>query len=287
MEKIKKLEVIEGVYWIEIPEAELYILCACPADAVKHMMQRGVIVARERDGVRFESGPNVVLLSDVMLQNGYFSNLAEFPVLQMLYRQGMILPGHPNNLGVKPLLLGSAKQIQAQLEYIYRGNYGLISREEVEATGVAPEVVEEVMQMKYKFAFGAIRKSEDLLDAQVVTAEAEEIRNGVTVRRTDLNRFEFSYGDEQVTVDLNLKRGANYRSPYPLGFHNITRQYFAVIHSGQGDGWDLNRPSMSSVLMYQGKIYLVDAGANLSYCLMALGIGVNEIEGIFQTHSHD
>ncbi|MDM8549038.1 bacteriohemerythrin [Desulfobacterales bacterium HSG2] len=44
---------------------------------------------------------------------------------------------------------------------------------------------------------------------------------------------------------------------------------------------------MSSILMFQGKVYLIDAGPNVLYSLMALGIGVNEIEGIFHTHAHD
>ena len=44
---------------------------------------------------------------------------------------------------------------------------------------------------------------------------------------------------------------------------------------------------MASIIAYQGKIYLVDAGPNIAYCLIALGIGINEIEGIFHTHCHD
>ena len=31
----------------------------------------------------------------------------------------------------------------------------------------------------------------------------------------------------------------------------------------------------------------MDAGPNIDYALMALGIGVNEIDGIFHTHCHD
>lgn len=48
----------------------------------------------ERYEISLESGPNVILLSDVMIQGGDFSNMGEFPVLQMLYRQGMILPNN-------------------------------------------------------------------------------------------------------------------------------------------------------------------------------------------------
>jgi len=287
MDKLTKTKIISGVFWVEVPEAEVFILCGTPEDSVKHLMQRGLIHATERDGVEFETGPNVIVLSDVPLQNGSFCNLAEFPVLQMLYRQGMILPGHPNNTGVKPMLVGSKDQITAQMQYIYRGNYGLTSIDEIMATGASREDADEIMRMKLKFAFGKILDTEELLDHRVVGSKAVEVRNGVFIKRILANQFEFSYGDESVTVDLNLKHNEGYRSPYPLGFHNIPRDYFAVVHSGQGDGWDTNRPCMSSVLVYQGKIYLVDAGANISYSLMALGIGVNEIEGIFHTHCHD
>ena len=135
MAKIKRMELIRGVYWVEIPEADLCMLCGCPEDSVKHLMQRRLIVHTEQDGVRFETGPNAILLSDAALQNGKFCKLAEFPVLQMLYKQGMIIPGHPNNKGEKPLLIGSQEQVASQMEYIYRGNDGLVSKEEILAAG--------------------------------------------------------------------------------------------------------------------------------------------------------
>ena len=94
---IKKVTVSNGVYWVGIPGADLYILCGCPADSVKHLMKTGIIRTVEKDGVVFEIGPNAILLSEVSIQNGDFCNLGEFPVLQMLYRQGMLLPNHPNN----------------------------------------------------------------------------------------------------------------------------------------------------------------------------------------------
>ena len=287
--KIRKIEVTKGIYWVEVPEAGLFIQCGCPADSVKHLMRRGLIITIEKDGVSFETGPNAILLSDTMIQGGYFSNLAEFPVLQMLYRQGMILPGHPGNTGVKPLLIGSKKQIDAQMEYIYRGNYGLISKEELMSTGASSELADNIMHMKLRFAFGKICNTEELLDSVIVNSNGgdTEIRNGVYIRRPALNLFEIKYQNESVTVDLNIGQNQSIRSPYPLGFQDIKREYFAVIHSGQGDGWDINRPAMSSILMFQGKVYLIDAGPNLAYCLTALGVGINEIEGVFQTHSHD
>ncbi|WP_043743909.1 bacteriohemerythrin [Paramagnetospirillum magneticum] len=287
MPLLRKIEVTTGVWWIEAAQAGVSVLCGCPADAVKHLMKRGLIVSTEVNGVPFETGPNVILLSDAMVQNGSFSNLAEFPVLQMLYRQGMILPDHPGNTGIKPMLIGSADQVSAQMQYIYRGNYGLVTEEEIVEAGETPERAREMMRMKLRFAFGNIRHPGDLLDTLVVDNEPVEIRNGVFVRRMMFNVFEFTYQGQTAVVDLNLPSFETYESPYPLGFYRLRREYFAVIHSGEGDGWDINRPSMSSIVMFQGKVYLVDAGPNILYSLNALGIGVNEIEGIFHTHSHD
>lgn len=287
MPLLRKIEVTTGVWWIEAPQAGLYILCGCPADSVKHLMKRGLIVSTEAQGIPFETGPNAILLSDAMVQNGNFSNLAEFPVLQMLYRQGMILPNHPGNTGVNPLLIGSSDQVQAQMQYIYRGNYGLVTEEEIVEAGETPERARELMRMKLKFAFGKIRHPAELIDTLAVDTDPVEIRNGVFVRRMLFNVFEFSYQGETAVVDLNLPSYETYEAPYPLGFYKLRREYFAVIHCGEGDGWDINRPSMASIVMFQGKVYLVDAGPNVLYSLNALGIGVNEIEGIFHTHSHD
>ncbi len=287
MTKIAKIQVTDGVHLIDIPDAQLQVLCGCPADSVKHLMKRGLVVTKEQDGFVFETGPNAVLLSDVLVQNGTFANLAEFPVLQMLYKQGMIIPNHPNNTGIKPTLIGLAEQVEAQMQYIYRGNYGLVSEEEIMATGIDPETAHEMMRLKLKFAFGKISPADQLLDTRIVEGEKVEIRNGVFIHRLRLNVFEFEYKGEAVTVDLNLAADQGYGAPYTLGFHHINREYFAVIHAGEGDGWNVNRPCMSSILMFQGKIYLIDAGPNVLYSLMALGIGVNEIEGIFHTHAHD
>jgi len=287
MKKIKKTEVIKGVYWVEIPDADLYLLCGAPEDATKHLMRLHLIVPTEKDGVKFETGPNAILLSDVALQNGKFCNLAEFPVLQMLYRQGMLIPGHPNNTDLKPLLIGAKDQIDAQMQYIYRGNYGLTSTEEIIATGETRERAEMIMRMKLKFAFGRILPTEELLDHRVIEDAPVELRSGVLIERKRTNVFVLSYDGEEVEIDLTVIRGRNDRSAYPLGFQCTSRDYFSVIHSGQGDGWDINRPCMASILIFQGKVYLIDAGPNISYSLTALGIGVNEIEGIFHTHCHD
>lgn len=287
MSDIEKTEVCSGVFWVSIPRVRLFLLCGCPADAVKHLRKRGWIAAKEEKGRTFETGPNAILLSDVSIQNGQFANLSEFPVLQMLYLQGMIVPDHPGNTGLKPLLIGDREQIDSQMAYIYRGNYGLDSEAEIRSAGVAPKTAAEMMRLKLRFAFGRIRPTEELIDSHVVTAEFSEIRDGIFIRRLRLNVFELRYRSETVTIDLNLESQETYPSPFSLGFHRVRREYFSAVHSGEGDGWDENRPCMASILSFQGKIYLIDAGPNILFILEALGIAVNEIEGIFQSHCHD
>jgi hemerythrin len=284
---MEKIKVSSGVYWVEIPEADLYILCGCPADAIKHLMKRGLVLPRTKEGISFESGPNAILLSDVSIQNGSFSNLAEFPVLQMLYRQGMIIPGHPNNNGKKPILIGSSYQIAAQSQYIYRGNFGLTSIKEIMNAGIPESIAKEMLRIKRRFAFNKVLKTEDILDFCAVDKKLVEIRDGVQIKRKELNVYEISYKNEKVEVDLNLAPHEDYEPTTQLGFHKIKREYFSVIHIGEGDGWDVNRPCMSSIITFQGKIYLIDTGPNILYSLTALGISVNEIEGIFHTHAHD
>ena len=284
---IHKIVVTRGVEWVEVPEVGLRVLCGCPADSVKHLIKRGLIWPQEIKGVACETGPNAILLSDIPLQNGEFSNLAEFPVLQMLYKQGLLLPGHPNNTGRKPLLIGSANQVESQMRYIYRGNYGLVSREEIIQTGVSPEQATEMMRLKLGFAFGRIRPTRDFLDTRIVGDASVEIADGVSLRRLQLNVFEFTYRNETVTVDLNLHSSEAYECAYPLGYRRFEPEYFAVIHSGEGDGWDVNRPCMSSIITHQGCLYLIDAGPHLANTMEALGIGIDQVDGIFHTHAHD
>jgi len=285
---MKKIRVSSGIYWVEIPEANLYIMCGCPADSIKHLINKGLVMSEGVDsGFFHETGPNAILLSDIPIQKEVFSNMSEFPVLQMLYRQGMFIPNHPNNTGIKPMLIGNKKEIEAQSNYIYRGNYGLISLNEIMSAGIDRTEAEEMMRIKLKFAFGKMRDTNEFIETKIVEDDPVEIRNGVYIKRLALNHFEISYQDEKVEVDLNLASEEEYESPYTLRYHKITREYFSVVHTGEGNGWDVNRPCMGSIITFQGKIYLVDAGPNITHILESLGISINEIEGIFQTHSHD
>ncbi|MCX7149647.1 MAG: bacteriohemerythrin [Rhodocyclales bacterium] len=287
MPQIHKVSVASGIQWVDIPGAGLRVLCGCPADAVKHLAKRGLILPHEVNGVACETGPNAILLSDHSLQNGEFANLAEFPVLQMLYKQGLIIPGHPNNTGSKPMLIGSTEQVESQMRYIYRGNYGLVSREEMIQAGASGEQATRMMRLKLRFAFGRIRPTGDFLDTRLLGETPLELAAGVGLRRVRPNVFEFSFRGETVVVDINLRPGESYQCAYPLGYHRFKPEYFSVIHSGEGDGWDVNRPCMSSIITHQGRVYLIDAGPRLADTMAALGIGIDQVDGIFHTHAHD
>ena len=283
----RKIPVSPGIYWLEIPSADLRILCGCPVDSVKHLLKLRLIVTTEINGQACQTGPNSILLSDLSIQNGRACNRAEFPVLQMLYLQGQIIPGHPGNTGQRPRILGSANQVQAQMEYLYRGNYGLASKEELVEAGVEPALAADLMRMKLAFAFGRIMPMDEMVQPVVIGNAAAGIGGGATVRRLRTNVFEFSYSGESIEIDLNLAPGDIYECPYMLDKHVPTRSYFAVIHTGDGDGWDMNRPTMGSIIVFQGRVFLVDAGPNIDHALTALGISINEIDGIFHTHCHD
>ncbi len=284
---MKKSRIANGVFWIEEPEADLRMLCGAPADVVKHLMRGGYITGAEKNGVVFETGPNAILLSDVSIQNGEFSNLAEFPVLQMLYRQGLIIPNHPNNTGRKPLIIGAEDQVQAQRDYIYRGNYGLVSTEELVAAGVPKKRAAELMRIKTHFAFGRIRDPEELIDFRIVRNEPVEVFPGVDIERVAINTYRISTQTDYVEVSLTIDRNSSYEPPYQLGQNKIKSEYFSIVHTGEGDGWDIHRPCMASIVVFQGRVYLIDAGPSVHHTLNALGISVNEIAGIFHTHAHD
>jgi len=185
------------------------------------------------------------------------------------------------------MLIGRRNQVHAQMNYIYRGNYGLTSVEEMTDAGIEEDLAKEYMRLKLKFAFGSIKSTEEFIDTRVVDNDPVELRNGVQITRINFNHYEFEYKGETVQVDINLKNDETYEPPYKLGFYQIPREHFAVIHSGEGDGWDVNNPCMGSILIYNGLIYLIDAHPNIHETLNSLGISVSAVRGIFHTHAHD
>ena len=284
---IQKHNIIDGCYYVVIEEINLRLLCACPPNVFKFLKKQGFINKVTSQGVSYEGGPNAILLSDLAIQNNSFSNLIEFPALQMLYKQGMMIPNHPGNTGKKPLIIGSTRQISAMVGYIYTGNYGLDSIEEMANSGLSEDEAREIMRMKLKFAFGRFRSPDELFDYATLTTQPVNIAQDLHISRIKLNVFLLEYKGESCEIDLNLGKNVTYPSPYPEVFFNIPREHFAILHTGDGDGWNADLPAMSSVVMHNGKIYLIDAEPNIGHVLFNLGISVNEVVGIFNTHAHD
>jgi len=284
---MESIPVTTGVTWLDIPEADLFILCGSPADIMKHLKQKGFVIPKVKHGTYYESGPNAILLSDVPVQHGQFSNLSEFPILHMLYFQGMGIPEHINNTGKKPILIGSESQINAQLSYIYRGRYGLATEEEIRQSGISEDWAKELYRIKNYYAYNHIQPTEETIDSVIVGKESSEIAPGVKIKRLKTNVFRIEHKDEAIEVDLNLKPGTNYEPAVALDFHLLEKDYFSIIHIGDGDGWAINKPCMGSLLIFQGKLYLIDAGPFVLNNLQSLGISINELEGIFHTHLHD
>ena len=281
-----------GVYILNVSELGLNVLCGCPMDSSKLLIRKGIIREIEKDGVRFETGPNAILISDKLTQNGQFSNLIEFPVMQMQYNQGMCLPNHPNNTGARPLLIGMRSQIYAQCNYFLRGKYGLFSVKELMEAGFEEEEAKKLMRLKMRFNFGYMDKIEKLFDLLYIEdSEYQKVYEGLYVKRISFNIYEFTLEyeaiKETIQINLNLRPQERYELPYDFDNYRIKPAYFSVIHLGEANGWDPNRPCMSSLICYQGRYFLVDAPPGVEKLLKAIGLSVNEIEGIFHTHCHD
>lgn len=276
-----------GSLYLEVPEVGLRILCGCPPDAIKALKKLGHIYNQTVQGVVCETGPNAILLGDLAVQAEDIADLTEFPVLHMLYKQGLGIPGHPNRASGKPMLIGRSQSLVGQAEYIRRGNYGLYSPEEYQSLGLDEKTYKLYLEIKLQFAFGRFLETKELMDLVPFDQEVLELRGGLRLTRLGPNLFEASLGEERLTLDLNLKPGQRYQPTYQLPNRPLPAGRFAVVYLGDGDGWDDRRPCLGSLLVVGEKRYLVDAGPFVSENLQHLGTGPQEIEGLFLTHVHD
>ncbi len=284
---IIKNKIQHAVYWIEIPQIKLKILCGCPENSSKHLRKKGLVHPAEKAGVFYEEGPNAILLSDIQIQKKSLSNLAEFPILQMFYRQGLLLPEHPNNGDINPMILGTEQQIKAQLEYVYCGNYGITEESQYLDEGVSAEQSKKILRAKLFFAYGRFIPSSELIEQVVIDDKKRLIRDGAYVKRIEPNVFEISFKHETARIDLNLRRNQKYKSTYKLPKCQLPVSKFAVVHTGEGDGWDYTRPCIGSMIIQDKRRFLVDAGPNITQTLSAFGLKAKDIDGVYFTHVHD
>jgi hemerythrin len=155
------------------------------------------------------------------------------------------------------------------------------------AAGIPPDDLEELWRLKLKFAGGSIKPPHDLIDVIPVSENDTKISGGLSLRRDGKNRYTFSCGSQVVSVDMNLPKGKDWSASYKLNNLEVNDGYFSVIHIGEGNGWDPEKPCMGSLVSFRGRRYLIDAGGGIDYSLETLGIDISEIRGLFVTHVHD
>ncbi len=286
---MRKFQVTYGVYLLDCSEVGLRILCGCPMDTIKLLMRAGLIQRIEDDNWLWESGANAILLSDVSVQNGAFCNLTEFPLMHILYNQGLGVPNHPGYTGSKPMLIGIPEQIKGQIEYLDRGMNGLSAEELANVPQLSADDQRALLAYKSRFKYGKRRSSQEIINFKEIKTNEEpyEIAPGLDMVRLGLNVYLFQYGEQEEIIDLTLTDHQFYGIPYNLDYHPAHKRDFSVIHSGEGNGWDKDRPCMSSIICAEGKYYLIDAGPNVLEGLTKLGISISEVEGVFLTHAHD
>lgn len=286
---MRKFQITNGVYFLDCHEVGLRILCGCPMDSIKLLMRAGFIQRIEDENWLWETGANAILLSDISVQNGSFSNLTEFPLMHILYNQGLGLPEHPGYTGRKPMILGIPEQIEGQIDYLDRGVNGLTTEELYALDGISEEVKREILGYKKRFKYGNPKGASNLVDFLEIKTNEEpyEIVPELYLVRLGLNVYLFQYKDQEEIIDLTLTEMQHYGIPYNLDFHLIHKQDFSILHSGEGNGWDKDRPCMSGIICAEGKYYLIDAGPNVMEALEKFGISLSEVEGVFVTHTHD
>lgn len=276
------------MHWVEIPAIGLRMQCGCPPDANKYLRVAGFI-SQDLHG---ETGPNAILLADRIQapcpqKNWVLPNAAEFPLMHIFYLQGWQIPGHPNNDGRKPLLIGQPDEIERQLQYLYYGNYGLDSIEAMQAAGMSYNEATAFWYAKQHFAFGKICPMHEwvrtipLPDYQPVA-----IAENCYLQRIAPNHFALSYQEERIEIQLAIEVFPSAYSLPPVTLPDSS-QNCILLHIGEGDGWDHTRPCMASALLFGNQYYLIDAGPNVWQNWERTGKTIHDVAGVILTHAHD
>lgn len=276
---MKKIDIAAGINYLEVPEEDLRILCGCPENSIKFIMQKGLTPKLENSN--FVGGPNAILLNDISIQNSHYLNFAEFPVLHHQFFQGAAF----NGKNEKFTLIGIESRVKNQQEYIRCGFQGLITKDELMKAHLDDATANKFLAMGSFYRNG--HDEFDIIEPVFITGKTN-VKGDLYVERKSLNIFEFTYNDEKVTVDLNLPSDAKgVGLPYNIDQQRIISNDFTVTTIGDGNGWNPHVPCMSSVISIKGKKYLIDSGPGSLDLLSQLSITPSELDGIFLTHSHD
>lgn len=278
---MKKIDIALGMYYLEVPEEELRILCGCPENSIKFIMQKGLTPKIDPDNSNIVSGPNAILLNDLSILNSHYLNFAEFPVLHHQFFQGAAY----NGKNEKFTIIGMENRVKYQQEYIRCGFQGLTKLDELLEADLDEETANKFLAMG-KFHRGG--SDEFNILKPVYISGKTNIKGELYIERLSLNKFLFSFRDEKITVDLNLPSDAKgVGLPYKITQNSIKPNKFSVTTIGDGNGWNPEVPCLSSVVTAKGNKFLIDSGPGSLDLLNSLGISPSELSGVFLTHSHD
>lgn len=276
-----KIKVTMGIYYIQVPEEDLRILCGCPENSIKFIMQKGLTPPVVKNGFNLVSGPNTILLNDISILNSHFLNFAEFPVLHQQYFQGAAF----NGTHEKFTLIGMKDRVDHQAKYIIRGDQGLQNFEEIKESGIDSDIAQKFLSLRKTYQD---TKTEFNILNKVYINGKTRVKGDLFIERISLNKFKFTYKDEEEIIDLNFNPNAKgVGLPYNIKPTYIPLDDFVVTTVGDGNGWNPHVPCMGAVITVKGKRYLVDSGPGSLDLIKNLGISPSEIDGVFITHSHD
>ncbi|MBL0691376.1 MAG: MBL fold metallo-hydrolase [SAR324 cluster bacterium] len=281
---IELLNIAPGLYWLSIEEPNLRLLGGVIPDAMKHLAAKDMISPYYIKDVYSEHGPNTILLNEELYVQGMVANLSEFPILQMLYMQGMGLSFHPNFKEEEPLIIGLKERVESQLKYINYGNNGLNYLEMV-TSDLPIDKVELWYYMKARFA-GTVNVDR-LINTLYIKNRPLEIKPGVMLDRKEKNVYQITYKGQSVVIDLNLDKNISYGPIYQFKKRSLPQATFAVVNTGTGDGWNFKEHCFGSLLVYNNHPYLVDCEIFTQHSLDCLSTSQDKLKGIFMTHAHD
>ncbi|OQY41019.1 MAG: hypothetical protein B6229_00215 [Spirochaetaceae bacterium 4572_7] len=276
-----KVDIVPGIFYLTVPEEGLRILCGCPENSIKFIMQEKLTQKKIVNGFNVVDGPNAILLSDISILNSHYLNFSEFPLLHHQYFQGAAYIGTDE----KFKLIGIKSIVNNQMKYIQRGLQGLISKEEFFEANISQDIADKFL------ALGDYNRGKDKefnIITPVYLSGKTRVQGDLFVQRVAINIFKFTYRDEEVLIDLNLPKDAKgVGLPYHIDHTTIPQSKFSITTVGDGNGWNPTEPCLGSVLNIKGRKYLIDSGPGSLDLTRNLGVSPSELYGIFITHSHD
>lgn len=270
--KIEAQAIMPGAMVIHADDEQ--ILCGFPEEVAKACFARNKQIT-------------AWLIPDVRSRDGVVQWALEFPLYVALFLQGLFAKG-------KKLTVFAQRRDWADVvEYLRLTLLGL-SRAEMAAAGVEPEVVEflerEATALALKRADGSVAGIEDFLHPVFFDAEGLARFGGLTIRAHGGNCWSFETAEdrlERVRLETEGEPLPPYTQPINPATRPILPQQLEVITLGASNGFDITGPCSNMVVQAGGHFLLIDSGPYIRQVLEASGISLNQLEALVLTHAHE